>query len=248
MTTSKNVEKTVFDYDREQQDDFVLGSDDDDEDDEDDDDEKSPPPPPHDDSPPAYTATMTPVPDSKQEKQSRDKLSVHYIKPEETLTGISLHYRVDGRYLCQINKLDPSALSTNPQLLHTLPFLLLPPSVTSSSNEPLLTPEQERQRLIIRRFQIHTRCSDYAMAVAYCNNVFDQREKEAQLIRQNRKARGDLNANDQVQVRTGGELEEACQQYEFDERWEKQQRGKMGSRIKSTGQVERAVKGWSRPA
>ncbi|KAM0788379.1 hypothetical protein ACM66B_001519 [Microbotryomycetes sp. NB124-2] len=239
--------------------DFVLGSDDEDEASEMTNAARlpSPSPPPAslvDQPPPAYDEHAIPAQVAshhldKDEKVrgQQDKLSVHYINPDETLLGLSLQYRVDGRYLCQLNKLHPSALTTSPQLLHTLPFLLLPPSVDSKSSEPLLSAEQERRRLVIRRFQVHTRCSDYAMAAAYCNAIFDAREREAQLVKRNRLARGDVTCAQEVTVRVGGELEEAVEQYQFDDKWEKEQHGKMGSRIKSTGSVEREVKSWSRP-
>ena len=66
------------------------------------------------------------------------------------------------------------------------------------------------------------------------------------MIRTNRLARGDPSAAEVV-PREGGELEEAVASYERDEKWEKQQKGSMGSRLKSTGRVEGAVKGWSWP-
>lgn len=54
-----------------------------------------------------------------------------------------------------------------------------------------------------------------------------------------------------LEVREGGELEEALEAWRRDERWEREQqtlgKGKeaMGSRIKTTGQVEQKVrKGW----
>lgn len=87
------------------------------------------------------------------------------------------------------------------------------------------------------------------MANSYVSTVFEAREKEAEFIRANRDARGDTSGGE-VEVREGGELEEAVEQWERDERWEREQgkgKGKMGSRIKSTGQVEGKVKGWGWP-
>lgn len=148
-----------------------------------------------------------------------------------------------------MNKLPLSTLSTTPHLLHTLPFLLLPPSATSCSSTPLHPPSVERRRLIVFKFQRQTRCIDWAMANTYVSTVFDAREKEADFVRQNRAARGDISGGE-VDVRKGGELEEAIEQWERDERWEREQgkgKGTMGSRIKSTGQVEGKVKGWCWP-
>lgn len=77
----------------------------------------------------------------------------------------------------------------------------------------------------MRRFQTQTKCTDWAMATAYVDQVFDAREKEAALVKENRQARGDA---EEVQVREGGELEEAVQAFLADERWEREQRNQKG--------------------
>lgn len=64
------------------------------------------------------------------------------------------------------------------------------------------------------------------MATAYVDQVFEAREKEAALVQENRRARG--NTEDEVQVREGGELEDAVQAFLADERWEREQRNKKG--------------------
>jgi len=149
-----------------------------------------------------------------------------------------------------MNRLPISTLSTTPHLLHTLPFLLLPPTARpSTSTKPLLPPAEERKRLLIRRFQIATRCTDYAVAKAYIDQVSKAREEEAEFLRRNR------GIDEVVEVREGGELEEAKKSYEADERWELEQRelggkgkGKalFGSKIRTTGEVENSglKKGW----
>lgn len=86
-------------------DDFVLGE-------SDDDDEQ--PPPLDDEQPPAYnlddvgTSSATekeneaPTQASRDEKKRQDdQVQVHYIKPDETLLGLAMRYRVDvRRHLC----------------------------------------------------------------------------------------------------------------------------------------------------
>ncbi|GAA5936156.1 uncharacterized protein JCM15063_002726 [Sporobolomyces koalae] len=224
--------------------DFVLGDESDDEGNP----PQTPPPgldPSEADLPPAYDdETVKNVTEASQEKQAEEQCNLHYIKPEETLLGLSMKYRVEGPLLCSMNRLPISTLSTTPHLLHTLPFLLLPPGATpSTSTTPLLPPAQERRRLIIRRFQIQTRCSDYSVAQAYVDQVFKQREDEAECVRTNRRARGQF--ADVVEVREGGELEQATEAYLADERWEREQRehargkgkGLFGSKIRSSGQV-----------
>ncbi|GAA6009219.1 hypothetical protein JCM11491_004232 [Sporobolomyces phaffii] len=238
---------------------FVLGDDSDDDCAFDDD---SPPPPPRpehlapDAAPPAYQGALTDHDERRDTK--REQCDLHYIKPDDTLVGLAMKYRVEGPLLCRMNRLPISTLSTTPHLLHTLPFLVLPPSAApSTSTTPLLPPFEERKRLIVRRFQVQTRCADYHVAKAYVDAVFAKRREEARFIRLNRDARSGQSSVAQTdrpggqvddELREGGELEEAKEQYLADERWEREQnesrrKGKgnglsFGSRIKSTGQVE----------
>lgn len=224
---------------------FIIGDEDDDEDEKVDVDAVPTP----DSPPPYYEEGDVVVPAEKAEGGDRAQCSIHYIKPADTLAGLSLHYRCDGALLCRMNKLPTSTLSTTPHLLHTLPFLLLPPSTTSSSLTPAHPPEIERQRLVLRRFQVRTRCADWAFSNAYVSAVFDRRKKEAEFVSANRMARG--GAGDEIGIREGGELEEAIADWEKDQKWEKDQmntkgKGKVvGSKLRSTGLVERDAKSWS---
>ncbi|GAA5909829.1 hypothetical protein JCM5296_001830 [Sporobolomyces johnsonii] len=232
--------------------DFVLGDDSDVEDDA--------PPPPLDalfdgEQPPAYEDEgAPPVLDDK-----REQCSLHYLKPDETLLGLSMRYGVPGHLLCSMNKLPLSTLSTTPHLVHTLPFLLLPPSASpSTSTAPLLPAPLERRRLVVRRFQMQTRCADWAVAAAYVDQVFKRREVEAEFVRQNRAARAGERGEGEgeregegVVVREGGELDEAVEAWRRDERWEREQqaqgkgKGVIGSKLGSTGQAKIKVRtGW----
>lgn len=203
------------------------------------------------------------------EKRAREQRNLHYLKPEETLLGLSLKYGVEGPTLCRLNRLPISTLSTTPHLVHTLPFVLLPPGASpSTSTAPLLSPEEERRRLILRRFQTRTRCHDAKLAKFWIDQVFDQREQESRWVNLNREARsrgrkgtdsgGSVNdeREDEQDIETetlmtsprrGGELEEAVSAFLADERWEQEQRDKKakgkgkslyGSKLRSTGQVE----------
>lgn len=132
-----------------------------------------------------------------------------------------------GHVLCTLNKLPISTLTTTPHLLHAKPFILLPPGARpSTSTEPLLPAPLERKRLIVRRFQVAVKCPDWAVAQAYCDQVFQKREDEARFVRENRAARGEAAAD--VEVREGGELEEAIEAFQADERWEREQRNLKG--------------------
>ena len=141
-----------------------------------------------------------------------------------------------GHVLCQLNKLPLSTLSTTPHLLHTKPFLILPPPARrpSSSAEPILPAPLERKRLVVRRFQVATKCADWATARAYVDAVWHEREQEARFVAENRRARGEAAAvgeDEPLEVREGGELEEAVRAYEADERWEREQRNVKGKGV-----------------
>ncbi|KAK4705413.1 large subunit ribosomal protein L24e, partial [Phenoliferia sp. Uapishka_3] len=221
----------------EEVDDFVIGDEDDDE---------GAVGETEKEGPPAYgEEAAQPAPAEKGgEDMSSGQMQVHYLRPEETLLGLSMKYRESGQLLCRLNKLPLSTLSTTPHLLHTLPFLLLPPTSSSASSSPLHPPFLERRRLILRRFQVHTRCSDWAMANFYVSAIFRERDAEYEMVKANRVARGE--SVEGLGPREGDELEEAIAAYEKDQKWEDGQKGKgkMGSKIRSTGQVEREVKGW----
>ncbi|KAH8917093.1 hypothetical protein BT69DRAFT_1355020, partial [Atractiella rhizophila] len=155
----------------------------------------------------------------REKSGMEDRVSVHYIQPKETLRGIALKYGIDGHHLCVLNSLPPSTLSTTPALLHTRPFLLLPPNAQSSSPSPTHSEEIERTRLLIRRFQMATKVSEYALAKVYVEHVLAGRRKEARFVWRNRRNRevglrmeeGDEEEEEGMEefVRKGGELEEA---------------------------------------
>ncbi|KAH9856480.1 hypothetical protein C2E23DRAFT_443062 [Lenzites betulinus] len=152
----------------------------------------------------------------------------YFIRPEDTLVGISLKLGIDGRLLCRLNNLPPSTLRTTPHILHTRSFLILPPSAPPPP--PLTLAEQaadeERRARLAReraetRFQSLTKETDRDVAKAYValadlpddDGEIKGYEKETGL----RKRR----------VRTPGEdgLEgRATDQYFDDEEWEARER------------------------
>lgn len=223
--------------------------------------------------PPSYdTATSSnsmiddPIPIDKN-RTPLPQCSLHYLQPGETLSGLALKYRIDvssrssisvvahrsvskvestndaqGHTLARLNKLPISTLSTTPQLAYALPFLLLPPGANSMSSTPLLSPYEEHRRLTLRRFSVATSCSDYAMAKVYVDAVFDQRAKEVEQITANRKARGDDSI---VEVRMGGEVDEAIESYNADEQFEKAQgRGKGKGKLLVAAKSKSSAWGW----
>ncbi|KAJ3537552.1 hypothetical protein NM688_g6670 [Phlebia brevispora] len=98
----------------------------------------------------------------------------YYIKPRDTLLGISFKYGVDGRLLCRLNGLPPSTLSTTPHLLHTRAFLTLPPSTKRTvppapydkARDNAYKASRARERAQ-RRLQTLTKETDRRIANAY---------------------------------------------------------------------------------
>ncbi len=121
--------------------------------------------------------------------------SKYYIKPGDTLLGISLKCKIDvrpqspflhtrncannpyvhtqGRLLCRLNNLPQSTLRTTPHLLHTRTVLTLPPSAQVPLEQtvpPSTDPEYESRRAKERaenRFQTLTKEVDWRVAKTY---------------------------------------------------------------------------------
>ena len=83
--------------------------------------------------------------------------SVQFVK----LIVESLMLASKPRQLALYNDLSPAILTTSPNLLFTRPFLLLPPGAKPSvSATPIRSEAEERRRLLIRQFQMQTKCSE----------------------------------------------------------------------------------------
>ncbi|KAJ6513368.1 hypothetical protein C8R45DRAFT_1154578 [Mycena sanguinolenta] len=99
--------------------------------------------------------------------------SEYYIKRSDTLQGIAMRFKVDGRTLCLLNNLPPSTLTTTPHLLHTRTSLLLPTyalSRLSPADATAPTPAEARAREVSRagkRLQMLTKETDWRVAHAY---------------------------------------------------------------------------------
>jgi hypothetical protein len=126
------------------------------------------------------------------------------------------------RLLANLNRLPASALNLQPSLLHTRPFLVLPSTAKSSSHspKPLLPPEEERTRLLVRRFQVAAKCVDDLVAKVCIDQVLERRKQEASFVWQNAVARGGVQAASESDFgpRQGGEVEEALEAWHADSR------------------------------
>jgi hypothetical protein len=130
-------------------------------------------------------------PDKRDEPtdSNQDSPGRYYIRPDDTLLGISLRLGVDvsvlsyyiaypsaplayqGRTLCKLNDLPPSALRTTPHLLHTRTFLVLPQSHSQQRHAASdVAPEEEARHKRVRAqvaLQHVTRETDGGIAQAY---------------------------------------------------------------------------------
>ncbi|KAF7374988.1 LysM domain-containing protein [Mycena sanguinolenta] len=116
------------------------------------------------------------VPESEPAQEtatSQGPPSEYYIKRSDTLQGIAMRFKVDGRTLCLLNNLPPSTLTTTPHLLHTRTSLLLPTYAlgrlhTADAAPP--TAAEARAREVSRagkRLQMLTKETDWRVARAY---------------------------------------------------------------------------------
>ncbi|KAI0787914.1 hypothetical protein C8Q74DRAFT_1197093 [Fomes fomentarius] len=157
--------------------------------------------------------------------------SKYFIRPDDTLLGISLRLRIDSRALCRLNNLPVSTIRTNPHLLHTRSFLILPPSARAPP--PLTAAEQaldeeRRARLAIERaetrFQAITKETDRDVAKAYVAlagmpDVDDTKECKKETANGLRKRRVRMPVDASGSGETGLD-ERAMDQYFDDDDWE----------------------------
>jgi LysM domain len=88
---------------------------------------------------------------------------VHYLRPEDTLFGLSLLYKVPLQDIRNAN-----ALYGNGNLLHARHYIVIPGYAGPSlSGQPAETEEVETQKVALKRFQLLSKCVDYDMARIY---------------------------------------------------------------------------------
>lgn len=190
--------------------------------------------------PVASTSSPAPQPQPQpSEDRGQRSTNIHYIQASETLHGIALSYGVSLSQLATLNQLPPAAISTQPTLLHTRSFLLLPGDVKSRAPDPLDSPEQAYRKQVLRRFQMTSKCADPSVAEVYVSNAFQKKQKEAEFVTANRQARHTTD-EDGDDLPRGGELEDALEAFRLDSKWEKDHAHEMPS---SHQQNQRTKKG-----
>lgn len=177
-------------------------------------------------SAPALPSPAPEKPDYKPSQEQEDSNGIHYIQPSETLQGIAFSYGVKPSQLITLNKLPLAVLSTQPSLLHTRSFLLLPAGVQSRAPDPHDAPDVAYYKSVLRRFQMASKCADPSVADVYVKAAFEKKQQELDFIRANQEARmgqGGIHQHLQQTVpEQGGELEDALEAFRLDEKWERE--------------------------
>ena len=120
--------------------------------------------------PPAYTeGSNAPARSSRGQDESSQREDVlHYIRPDDTMTSVSLAYNVPLGILRSHNNL------YSDHLLSARHAISIPASHyqgPSLSAEPVESEEERERKARLRRFMMRTKCTDYAMAEVYLRDA-----------------------------------------------------------------------------
>jgi hypothetical protein len=115
---------------------------------------------------------VTGAPHGASEKPPDDNQSHpgrYYIRPDDTLLGISLRLGINGRILCKLNDLPPSTLNTTPYLPHTRTFLILPESHSQHTTSAPSAEDDARETRVRAQIALQrvTKETDWGVAQAY---------------------------------------------------------------------------------
>lgn len=169
----------------------------------------------------------------------------YYIRPNDNLQGIALRFGVlvcfqlnsynfcndllrlllQGRELCRLNNLPPSALSTTPHILHTRAFITLPPSArlpgdAQIASSTALAKDREREQRLAReraekRLQTLTKEVDWRVAKAYVA-LADAHDTDVDSVIEGKKEGNGKKRSKALEGR-------AVDQYMDDEEWEERE-------------------------
>ncbi|KAI9461608.1 hypothetical protein BJY52DRAFT_187260 [Lactarius psammicola] len=119
---------------------------------------------------PEHDVTGTPRGGSEEPPDgNRTSTGRYYIRPDDTLLGISLRLGINGRTLCKLNDLPTSTLNTTPYLLHTRAFLILPESHLRHATSAPSAEEDARETRVRAQIALQhvTKETDWGIAKAY---------------------------------------------------------------------------------
>lgn len=96
--------------------------------------------------------------DGKHGVYAEEKRAVgvqHYVRKEDTVTGLALAYGVDAKLIRKANSIYAD------HLLQAKAWVVIPGATVSLSTEPAA---DEEQKVRLKKFMVQTRCADYDMA------------------------------------------------------------------------------------
>jgi LysM repeat protein len=115
-------------------------------------------PPQYSLEPPEYSQTQTetsPLTSADEKVKPKEQIR-HFISPTDTLFGISLKYGISVQDLRKANRLYTDEVCNRQ-------FLIIPGAEKSLSDQTV----EGKQKILIKRFQINTKCGNYDEARSY---------------------------------------------------------------------------------
>jgi LysM repeat protein len=186
------------------------------------------------DAPPPYTPTSMITPTTSTATHSRHSSdssvagegpltadTIHHLSPTDTLTSLSLAYKVPISVLQQHNNLYSSNLLAGRKTLSVPASHYQGPPL---SNPP--DPAEERRKVRVRRFMVGSKCADYKVAEVYLRQVavdlageqaaeaLGTGEESGHIAEQNTEEQRQEQEDDRV-------VKEAVERYKADEEWER---------------------------
>ncbi|PWN92447.1 hypothetical protein FA10DRAFT_266207 [Acaromyces ingoldii] len=80
--------------------------------------------------------TSPPRPNADDDEEADGRTRQYWLRPNDSLQGLSLRFRVPAALLCKINALPLSTIHSTPHLVHTRPFLLIPePAIAAALSQ-----------------------------------------------------------------------------------------------------------------
>lgn len=178
----------------------------------------------------AHHASSISSDDASTQSSSSD--TIHHLSPSDTLTSLSLAYKVPIPILQSHNNLFAS------NLLAGRKILLIPAS--HYQGPPLSTPPdpaEEARKRRIRRWMVATKCADYRVAEVYLKGVTSSTMSGSEAgLESERSPNGDIEGREEEDQG----LKEAIERFKADEEWERRnplqdKKGKMGARRRVGG-------------
>ncbi|KPI42816.1 uncharacterized protein AB675_2224 [Cyphellophora attinorum] len=186
------------------------------------------------DAPPPYTPTSMTTPSTSTATHSRHSSdtsdsaegestadTIHHLSPNDTLTSLSLAYKVPVSVLQQHNNLYSSNLLAGRKTLSVPASHYQGPPL---SNPP--DPAEERRKVRVRRFMVGSKCADYKVAEVYLRQVAvdlaGERAAEAVGTEEvHAHAAESVTETQREEEEDDRVVKEAVERYKADEEWER---------------------------